>query len=109
MDVSILAKLERDRFRAAFDPDFDFRVEVEVTRCFLGEIVDAFVWNAGVFPLLTCHALFVDEEKPEVGEHDEIAKEFVGVLNLLTVYDEFVKFILQLRGIDLRGIANKSA
>jgi hypothetical protein len=109
VDVGVLFELQGERFWATLDPDFDFRVEVEVTRCFFGEVIDAFVRDAGVFPLLACHALFVHEKKPEVGEHDEVAKEFVGVLNFLSVYEELGKFILQLRGIDLRGIANKSA
>ena len=109
MDVGILFELQGDRLWAALDPDFDFRIEVEVTRCFLGEVIDTFVGYAGVFPLLAGHALLVHKEQPEIGEHDEVAKEFVGVLNFLTVYEELGKFILQLRGIDLRGIANKSA
>jgi hypothetical protein len=106
--VSILAKLECDWFRAAFDPDFDFRIEVEVPCCFLGEVIDTFVGHAGVFPLLAGHPLFIHKEKSEVGEHDKVSEQFVGVLNFLSVYEQLGKFILQLRSIDLRGITNQS-
>ncbi len=70
VDVGILAKLERDRLRAAFDPDFNFRIETEVARCFLGEVIDALVKHAGVFPLLAGHALLVHKKQPEIGEYN---------------------------------------
>jgi hypothetical protein len=59
------------RVLAAFDPNIDPCIEVEVACGFLREVVDALVGNARVLVLLAGHALLVHEE-----EALEIGREF---------------------------------
>jgi hypothetical protein len=44
VDVGVLFELQGERFWATLDPDFDFRVEVEVTRCFFGSEPFHLIW-----------------------------------------------------------------
>ena len=95
MDVGVFAKFEHDGFAAAFDPNFDLCIEIEVPSSLLGKVINALVGHTGVFTLLTGNALFVHEEQPEVGENNQVAEKLVGILNLLSVYQKFRKFFFQ--------------
>ena len=81
VDVRVLAEFQNDRFLAAFDPNIDLRIEVEVACGFLREVVDALVGNARVLALLAGHALLVHKEEAVIRENDQVAKELVGVLD----------------------------
>jgi dienelactone hydrolase len=81
VDVRVLAEFQNDRFLAAFDPNIDLRIEVEVACGFLREVVDALIGNARVLALLAGHALLVHEEEAVIRENDQVAKELVGVLD----------------------------
>jgi len=104
VDVRVLAEFQNDRLLAAFDPNIDLRIEVEVACGFLREVVDALVGNARVLALLAGHALLVHEEEAVIRENDQVAKELVGVLNRLAINQEVGEFLFELGGIDLARI-----